>query len=231
MEDDVAEILKDLEESGEPSPGNAVMRPLVLSLIHSSYVHTATLSEFARDVVAIVNTAVSVPVAFAEGFLRSFLAIQSVREDDSGHIVIVPKPGASEEEIFREVDQITAQIEPGAVYNPLVREQMDRLAEATTELMRADLAAMADLSSEELHLASRICRSASLPRRRDAASNRDRRGPATHREGARRHPRVPERPAIVRSAAGAPRPASGGADRPGRPERPSHRDRISEPPG
>jgi hypothetical protein len=153
MEDDVAEVLRDLEEPDEPSPGNAVMRPLVLALIHSSYVHTATLSEFARDVVAIVNTAVSVPVAFAEGFLRSFLAIQSVREDDSGHIFIVPKPGASEEEIFREVDQITAQIEPGAVYNPVVREHMDRLTEATAELMRADLAAMADLSSEELHVA------------------------------------------------------------------------------
>ena len=151
MEDDVAEVLKDLKEADEPSPGNAVIRPLVLALIHSSYVHTATLSEFARDVVAIVNTAVSVPVAFAEGFLRSFLSIQSVREDDSGHIYIVPKPGASEEDIFREVDQITAQIEPGAVYNPLVREQMDRLTEATAELMRADLAAMADLSSEELH--------------------------------------------------------------------------------
>jgi hypothetical protein len=164
MQDDVSEVLKDLEEPVQPSPGNAVMRPLVLALIHSSYVHTQTLSEFARDVVAIVNTAVSVPVAFAEGFLRSFLAIQSVREDDSGHIIIVPKPGASEEDIFREVDEITAQIEPGAVYNPLVRRQMDRLTEATTELMRADLAAMADLSSEELHVALKDLQESEAPK-------------------------------------------------------------------
>jgi hypothetical protein len=163
MQDDVSEVLKDLEEPVQPSPGNAVMRPLVLALIQSSYVHTQTLSEFARDVVAIVNTAVSVPVAFAEGFLRSFLAIQSVREDDSGHIIIVPKPGASEEDIFREVDQLTAQIEPGAVYNPLVREQMDRLAEATNELMRADLAAMGELSSEELHSALKDLQERELP--------------------------------------------------------------------
>ena len=125
------------------------MRPLVLSLIHSSYVHTATLSESARDVVD-RQPAVSVRVAFAEGLLRSFLAIESVHEDDTGHIVIVPRPGASEEEILREVDQITAQIEPERCTTRW-RDQMDRLAEATTESMRSDLAAMADLSSEELH--------------------------------------------------------------------------------
>lgn len=164
MADDVAEALRDLGESGEPSPGNAIMRPLVLSLIHSSYAQTHTLAEFARDVIAIVNTAVSVPVAFAEGFLRSLLAIESVREDDTGHVVIVPKPGASEEDVFREVDQITAQIEPGAVYNPLVREQMDRVTQATTALMRADLDAMADLSSEELHLALKDLQESETPK-------------------------------------------------------------------
>ena len=150
---DPDEVLRELEESPPASMGHTILRPMVLSLIQSSYLRTNTLTEFARDVFDIVGTAVSVPAAFAEGFLRSFLSIQSVREDDAGRVFITPKAGASEEDIIREVDEIAAKIEPNAVYNPVVRRQMDLVAEATNLVMRQDLEAMAELTPEELSLA------------------------------------------------------------------------------
>jgi hypothetical protein len=151
--DEIDRQLEQLEESPPGGRGHSILRPMVLSLIQSSYLRTRTLPEFAGDVINIVSTAVSVPVAFAEGFLRSFLSIESVQEDDSGRVIIRPRPGATEEDLFREVDEITAQIEPNAIYNPVVRERMDMVAEATNLVMQQDLEAMAQLSSEELNSA------------------------------------------------------------------------------
>lgn len=148
---EIDEVLSGLHEVPEGSPsGHTVIRPMVLSLIQSSYIRTNTLPEFARDVFDIVATALSVPVAFADGFLRSFLSIESVLEDDTGRVVIRPKPGANEQDLIREVDEIAAQIDPQAVYNPVVRRQMDRIAEATTVVMQQDLRALSRLSAEDL---------------------------------------------------------------------------------
>jgi len=124
---------------------------MVFSMIQSSYAHTQTFAEFAHDVFEIVGAAVTVPVAFAEGFLRSFLAIESVDEDESGHVVIRPKPGASEEEMIREVDEIAARVDPSSIYNPVVRERLDMVAEASDAVMQQDLQALANLTPDELH--------------------------------------------------------------------------------
>lgn len=148
---EIDEALSGLQESAAPTPsGHTVLRPMVLSLIQSSYIRTSTLPEFARDVFDIVATALSVPVAFADGFLRSFLSIESVLEDDSGRVVIRPKHGASEADLIRDVDEIAAHIDPHAVYNPVVREQMDRIAEATNVVMQQDLQALSRLSAADL---------------------------------------------------------------------------------
>ncbi len=162
--------------SGDPAlldirsaPGQSVLRPMVLGLIQSSYVRTQTFGEFARDVFDILATAASVPVAFAEGFLRSFLSIESVEEDAFGRVTIRPKPGASEEDIVREVDEIAARIDPGAVYNPVVRRQMDRVAEASHRVMQQDLQALADLSPGELQSALQDLEEAEMPRPPEAS--------------------------------------------------------------
>jgi hypothetical protein len=126
---------------------------MVFSLIQSSYLHTHTLTEFVRDVVDIVGAAVTVPVAFAEGFLRSFVAIDSVEEDRSGHVRITPKFGATEEDIIREVDAIAARIEPSAIYNPVVRSRLDRVVEGSGAVMRQDLEALSELNAEDLQSA------------------------------------------------------------------------------
>jgi hypothetical protein len=150
--DEIDQRLDDLERSSTPA-GHSILRPMVLSLIQSSYLHTRTLSEFAGDVMSIVGAAVSVPVAFAEGFLRSLLSIESVSEDDSGRVVIRPRAGASEEDLFRDVNLLTAEIDPSAIFNPVVRERMDMVAEATQIVMQQDLEALSRLSAAELSAA------------------------------------------------------------------------------
>lgn len=153
MDYDTDKALEHLSERDDAPVGHQVLRPMVLSLIQSSYLRTHTLSEFAHDVVDIVGAAVTVPVAFAEGFIRSFLAIDSVDEDESGHVRITPKPGASEEDIIREVDEIAARIEPNAIYNPVVRRRLDMVSEASGAVMRQDLEALSSLSADELQSA------------------------------------------------------------------------------
>jgi hypothetical protein len=171
--DELDELLKDHGEEGEgptasagpaqPVGGQAVLRPMVLGLIQSSYLRTHTFGEFARDVFDIVTTAASVPVAFADGFLRTLLSIESVEEDSSGRVIIRPKAGASQEDLVREVDEIAARIEPSAVYNPVVRAQMDMVAEATQQVMQQDLQALADLSADELKSALKELEEAEMP--------------------------------------------------------------------
>jgi hypothetical protein len=106
-----------------------------------------------REVAEAVAASLQVPVAFAEGFLRSLLSIESVEEDEEGRVIIKPRAGASEEDILREVDEITALIDPTSVYNPVARRQMDSVVEGSDAVMRQDLSALADMTPEELHSA------------------------------------------------------------------------------
>ncbi len=151
MENRVQEELESQAADIRPATGGSVLRPMVFSLIQSSYAQTQTFAEFAHDVFEIVGAAVTVPVAFAEGFLRSFVSIESVDEDESGRVIIRPKPGASEEEMIREVDEIAARVDPSAIYNPVVRRQLDMVAEASDSVMQQDLQALANLTRGELH--------------------------------------------------------------------------------
>ena len=153
MDYDTDKALEHLSERDDAPTGHSVLRPMVFSLIQSSYLHTHTFPEFVRDVVDIVGAAVTVPAAFAEGFLRSFVAIDSVEEDRSGHVRITPKFGASEEDIIREVNAIAARIEPSAIYNPVVRSQLDMVVEASGVLMRQDLEALSELNAEDFESA------------------------------------------------------------------------------
>ena len=109
------------------------LKSMLLGLIEDSYLHTGTFTQFAAEVLQVIAYAVTVPVAFTEGFLKAYLSIDRVVEDDDGRIKIIPKAGATIEDMIRDVDEITAQVDPGAVFNPVVRAKLDAVHETSEQ--------------------------------------------------------------------------------------------------
>jgi hypothetical protein len=126
------------------------LKSMLLGLIEDSYLHTGTLTQFAAEVLQVIAYAVTVPVAFTEGFLRAYLSIDRVEEDDDGRIKIIPKTGASIEDMIRDVDEITAQVDPGAVFNPVVRAKLDAVHETSSKAMKWDINTLSGMDDEEL---------------------------------------------------------------------------------
>jgi hypothetical protein len=115
------------------------LKSMLLGLIEDSYLHTGTFTQFAAEVLQVIAYAVTVPVAFTEGFLKAYLSIDRVVEEDDGRIKIIPKKGASIEDMIRDVDEITAQVDPGAVFNPVVRTKLDAVHQTSSKAMKWDL--------------------------------------------------------------------------------------------
>jgi hypothetical protein len=130
--------------------GDPYLKSMLLGLIEDSYLHTGTFTQFAAEVLQVLAYAVTVPVAFTEGFLRAYLSIDRVVEDDEGRIVIVPKKGASMEDLIRDVDEITAQVEPGAVFNPVVRARLDAVHQVSSRAMKWDIDALSRMDDDQL---------------------------------------------------------------------------------
>lgn len=126
------------------------LKSMLLGLIEDSYLHTGTFTQFAGEVLKVIAYAVTVPVAFTEGFLRAYLSIDRVEETVEGRIKIIPKEGASIEDIIRDVDEITAQVEPGAVFNPVVRRKLEAVHETSTKAMKYDLNQLSRMDDGEL---------------------------------------------------------------------------------
>lgn len=126
------------------------LKSMLLGLIEDSYLHTGTLTQFAAEVLQVIVYAVTVPVAFTEGFLKSYLSIDKVVEEPDGRIKIVPKPEASVEDMIRDVDEITAQVDPGAVFNPVVRSKLDAVHETSSKAMKWDLNQLSRMNDAEL---------------------------------------------------------------------------------
>jgi hypothetical protein len=151
-------------QTADPRPGGAGERPampqrarrdpllksMLLGLIEDSYLHTGTFTQFAAEVLQVLAYAVTVPVAFTEGFLRAYLSIERVVEEEDGRIVIVPKKGASIEDMIRDVDEITAQVEPGAVFNPVVRERLEAVHQVSGKAMKWDIDALSRMDDGQL---------------------------------------------------------------------------------
>lgn len=125
-------------------------RSMVLSLIEESYLHTGTFTQFAAEVLQVIACAVTVPVAFTEGFLRAYLSVERVVEEDDGRIIIIPKTGASIEDMVRDTDEITARVDPGAVFNPVVRDTLEAVHQTSNRAMKWDLDALAGMDDEQL---------------------------------------------------------------------------------
>ena len=126
------------------------LKSMLLGLIEDSYLHTGTFTQFAAEVLQVIAYAVTVPVAFTEGFLRAYLSIDRVEEDDDGRIKIVPKADATFEDMIRDVDEITAQVDPGAVFNPVVRAKLDAVHETSSKAMKWDLNTLSRMDDAQL---------------------------------------------------------------------------------
>jgi hypothetical protein len=126
------------------------LKSMLLGLIEDSYLHTGTFTQFAAEVLQVIAYAVTVPVAFTEGFLRSYLSIDRVVEDDDGRIKIIPKTDASIEDMIRDVDEITARVDPGAVFNPVVRSKLDAVHEVSSKAMKWDINTLSSMDDEQL---------------------------------------------------------------------------------
>ncbi len=126
------------------------LKSMLLGLIEDSYLHTGTFTQFAAEVLQVIVYAVTVPVAFTEGFLKAYLSIERIEEDAEGRIKIVPKAGASLEDMMRDVDEITAQVEPGAVFNPVVRSKLDAVHEVSSKAMKWDINVLSEMDDAQL---------------------------------------------------------------------------------
>ena len=126
------------------------LKSMLLGLIEDSYLHTGTFTQFAAEVLQVIAYAVTVPVAFTEGFLKAYLSIDRVVEDDDGRIKIIPKAGASIEDMIRDVDEITAQVDPGAVFNPVVRSKLDAVHEVSSKAMKWDINTLSTMDDAQL---------------------------------------------------------------------------------
>jgi hypothetical protein len=126
------------------------LKSMLLGLIEDSYLHTGTFTQFAAEILQVIAYAVTVPVAFTEGFLKSYLSIERVEETEDGQIKIIPKSGASIEDMIRDVDEITAQVDPGAVFNPVVRSKLDAVHETSSKAMKWDLDKLSVMDDQEL---------------------------------------------------------------------------------
>ncbi len=147
-----------IAQSGDGLPGgrprdmraDPYLKSMLLGLIEDSYLHTGTFTQFAAEILQVIVYAVSVPVAFTEGFLKAYLSIDRVEETDDGQIKIIPKAGASIEDMIRDVDEITAQVDPGAVFNPVVRSKLDAVHETSSKAMKWDLDKLSVMDDQQL---------------------------------------------------------------------------------
>jgi hypothetical protein len=126
------------------------LKSMLLGLIEDSYLHTGTFTQFAAEILQVIAYAATVPVAFTEGFLRAYLSIDRIEETEEGRIKIVPKVGASEEDWIKDVDAITAQVDPSAVFNPVVRSKLSAVHEASSKVMKYDLNTLTTLDDGQL---------------------------------------------------------------------------------
>jgi hypothetical protein len=141
-----------------PLPGGKVrdtrpdpyLKSMLLGLIEDSYLHTGTFTQFAAEVLQVIVYAVTVPVAFTEGFLRAYLSIERVVEEADGRIKIIPKAGATIEDMIRDVDELTAQVDPGAVFNPVVRAKLDAVHDTSSKAMKWDLNTLSRMDDGQL---------------------------------------------------------------------------------
>jgi hypothetical protein len=115
-----------------------------------SYLYPGAFTQFAREVLEVLAYAVTVPVAFTEGFLKAYLSIDRVEEDEDGRLSIIPRSSAELDEIVRDADEIVARIDRGAVYNPVVRAGLEDTHQVGRSAMRWSLDELSAMDDAQL---------------------------------------------------------------------------------
>ncbi len=163
-------------ERNLPAQGaDPYLKSMLLGLIEDSYLHTGSFTQFAAEILQVIVYAATVPVAFTEGFLRAYLSIDRIEETAEGQIKITPKVGASEEDWIRDVDAITAQVDPSAVFNPVVRSKLTAVHDASSKVMKYDLNTLTSMDDSQLMdvLRQMQAESEKLEEREEPASTAD----------------------------------------------------------
>jgi hypothetical protein len=139
-----------ISEGARDLRSDAYLKSVLLGLIEDSYLRSGTFTQFAADVLRVIASVVTVPIAFTEGFLSSYLSIERVVEEADGRVKIIPKLDAGLEGMIRDVDEITARVDPSAVYNPVVRAALDSVHETSKGTPTWDVDSLTRMDDAEL---------------------------------------------------------------------------------
>lgn len=126
------------------------LKSMLLGLIEESYLSAGTFTEFASEVLEVLAYAVTVPVAFTEGFLRAYLSVDRVVEHDDDRITIIPRRDAELEDVIRDADEILAQVDGNAVFDPLVQSTLKDAHQVAGAAMMWDLDELAAMDDAQL---------------------------------------------------------------------------------
>jgi len=131
-------------------PADPYLKAMLLGLIEESYLTAGTFTEFAADVLGVLVQAVSVPVAFTEGFLEAYLSVDRVLESEEGRVTVIPKESADLEDVIRDADAILAQIGGAAVFNPIVAAKLENAHQLSQAAVTWDLDQLAGMDDDQL---------------------------------------------------------------------------------
>lgn len=163
-----ARTLADTSPSADPP-----LRSALLGLIGESYVFAGTLTAFAAEVLEILVYAVTVPVAFTEGFVKAYLSVDRIVEDEHGQLTIIPKRDAGMEDVVRDADAIVAQVDDSAVFNPIVRSTLDSAHQISRATTKWDLDQLSGMDDEQLMDVLRAMQAESERDRLEGQAERD----------------------------------------------------------
>lgn len=159
---------------GREKPRDSYLTSMVLGLIEESYLAAGTFTEFATDVLEVLAYAVTVPVAFTEGFLRSYLSVERILEDGEGRVTVIPRKAADMEDVIRDADSILAAVDGTAVFNPVVRASLDNVHQVSRTAMRWDLDQLGAMNDAQLMDVLRAMQAESERERVESREQRER---------------------------------------------------------
>ena len=149
------------------------LKSMLLGLIEDSYMSAGSFTAFAAEVLEVLVYAVTVPVAFTEGFLKAYMSVERVVEDADGRITIIPHRSAKIEEVIKDADAILAKVDGDAVFDPIVRSTLESSQQLSRSAMTWDLDQLAAMNDEQLMNVLREMQATSERERAAGAEERD----------------------------------------------------------
>lgn len=138
------------EDSFESPRPDSYLKSMLLGLIEESYLSAGTFTDFAAEVLEVLVYAVTVPVAFTEGFLKAYLSVDRVVEGEDGSVTIIPRPGASLADVISDADAILARVDGDAVFNPIVQATLPSAHQISRSAMQWDIDEISAMDDDQL---------------------------------------------------------------------------------